>query len=388
MTSKQTVLLLFSAIFIFSSCSKKDSDPVAACSSPPAVASCGTTKELFGALPVAAVEIRGWVPLGQMSPTAHLLPTDHQYLYIVNDGAALVAPGNITVTEATRSTYSASGFTDYKIKFLACSEVQGLFMHVVSIDASLLSQLGSFDQNCFSYTSGANTITTCSTSSKLISVNQGVTIGTVKNTASGMTALDFTLWDSRTPAQTYANTTRNPVSSCDNFDRYHIVAGSEYFVSGLLPTIAGKLGSYDGVTQRTIAPIGGRLDYDVLNTAQGYWYNPAVSGSSPEDPHLSLAPDNINPNVQVISAGTSQPNGYIANPNIFTPTNSGTTNRNFSQVTSDGLIYCYEFVPLTKVFLIQMVSAASLKIEYKTGVASCAAAAPFVFGGNAFVYER
>ncbi len=381
-------LLLILVFCISSSCSKNNSDTTTSCSPRPAVASCGTNNQLFGALPVAAAEIQGWVPLGQMSPTPHLLPTDHQYLYIVHDGVPLVAPGNVTVTEATRSTYSVSGVTDYKIKFLACSEVQGLFVHVVSIDPSLLSQMGNFDQNCFSYISGANTISTCSTSATAISVNQGVTIGTAKNSAGGMTALDFTVWDSRTAAQVYSNTTRNTISACDGFDRYHIVPSSDYFTASLLPTIAGKLGSYDGITQRTVAPIGGRLNYDVANTAQGYWYSPVVAGTSPEDSHLSLAPDNVNPNQQVISAGISQPNGYLANPNIFTPTNSGTTNRNFSQVNANGQIYCYEFTPFSKVFLIQMLSSISIKVEYKTGFASCATAAPFVFGSNTFIYER
>lgn len=43
--------------------------------------SCGTSTTLFTAMPLAASQIAGWVPLGNLNPSAHTFPTDHQYIY-------------------------------------------------------------------------------------------------------------------------------------------------------------------------------------------------------------------------------------------------------------------------------------------------------------------
>ncbi len=70
-----------------------------------------------------------------------------------------------------------------------------------------------------------------------------------------------------------------------------------------------------------------------------------------DDPHLTLAHDNVDANLSVFSIGTStgpiglQPGVYyVTSAMNGQPTESqpGAVNRDFSQVTPDGSVYCYE----------------------------------------------
>jgi len=71
----------------------------------------------------------------------------------------------------------------------------------------------------------------------------------------------------------------------------------------------------------------------VEGTKLGYTY--------PEDPHMALVHNNINPAQAVFSIGTSftgvETGGYS-----FTPSASGLVNPDFSRVTADGKVYCFE----------------------------------------------
>ncbi|MBV9080411.1 MAG: hypothetical protein JO102_04745, partial [Elusimicrobia bacterium] len=123
----------------------------------------------------------------------------------------------------------------------------------------------------------------------------------------------------------------------------------------------------------------------------GDWYKIGAP-DLPEDPHLALVPDNINPNVQNISCGTSV--SGLTGWRTFTPQTSGTHNRDFSQVTSDGAVYCYDnFVdPLGQpaftgyYVLITMPSATTLEIE-RVNTANCGGG-PWSMSGNAVTFQR
>src|SRR4029077_8126855 len=101
-----------------------------------------------------------------------------------------------------------------------------------------------------------------------------------------------------------------------------------------------KLGRFDGGYFRTTPPLCGTIEAGVANTAKGNWYHPG-SPNNPEDPHLSLIDNNVYAPQQTISVGNSLPNGgsiwYI-----FSPVSAGFVDRDFSQVISDGNIYCYD----------------------------------------------
>ena len=355
-------------------------------------ASCGTATALFTVPPIPLASMTGWVPLGQLSPSGHTFPVDHQYLYI-NGGTGittyknptLVAPADMYVTYIHAGTTTPPGLADYTIEFSVCAQVYGQFGHVASIAPSLLAQAGAIDQGCQSYSpSPGTTVNTCQTKLLAIPVHAGDVIGSAGGDPPHSIALDFSLWDSRVPAMTFANPARFPMNN-DLFDEYHIVAASDYYSEPVKSQVAALLGTYDGSSHRTIPPLGGTIAVDVAGTAMGHWFNP-TQPVFPETPHLAIAPDNVNPNKIGFSIGQSLP-GWTIGLQEFDPVNSGTVNRNPGQVTADGSIYCYES-PGSWVLLVKMPSATTLQLEGRQGNFSCAGAAPYTFSGASFTYSR
>jgi hypothetical protein len=360
---------------------------------PAASVSCGSTKAIFTVLPVKLTDFFGWVPLGNMNPPGHTFPTDHQYIYVNNPESSaprrevdMVAPSDMYITKAHRGT-TTPGITDYTLEFSPCAELYGQFGHVVTIEASILAGLGAFDQFCNTYSPvPTSTVSTCETKTVAIKVTAGQKIGT----AGGVNVLnsfglDFSLWDARRPSITYANPARWN-SSSDKFDSFHIVAASDYFAEPAASQIAPRVGSFDGLHQRTIAPVGGSMENDVAGTAAGIWFN-ASQPTYPEYPHLALVPDNVDPSQISISAGTSLQNwarGLVR----YTPGSSGLVNRNPSAITADGATYCFE-APGAWVLILKLLDANTLRVQgMPQTVATCAGAQPWTFTSAAFDYKR
>jgi hypothetical protein len=347
---------------------------------------------VFSQSPVAISDIVGWVPLGNMEPPGHTLPTDHQYIYINNPESQaprrevpVYAPSEIVITKAHFGTTNGSA-GDYTVEFSPCAEVYAQFGHVRSITATILAQLGVFDQACDVYSPvPGSTVSTCESKTVAIKMHAGDVLGTVGGASSESFALDFSLWDARSPAQLYANPARWP-SSNDKFDSYHVVGASDYFTEPANAQIAPHVGSFDGAVRRTVLPTGGTHSVDVVGTMMGFWFNP-TQPPSPETPHFAAAPDNVDPTRTTLSIGTSLP-GWNRGRVSFTPLDTGTVNRNPAQITANGKIYCFEALGAWTV-LAQMIDATTLRLEYEQARAtSCAAAQPWAFTTAKFDYVR
>jgi hypothetical protein len=355
-------------------------------------ASCGTKTALFTVTPIPLSSMTGWVPVGQMSPSGHTFPVDHQYLYInggfgqtVYKNPTLVAPADMHVTYIHSGTTTPPGLADYTIEYSVCAEVYGQFGHVASIAPSLLAQAGAIDQGCTTYSpSPGSTVATCQTKLLAILVHAGDVIGTAGGDPPHAIALDFSLWDSRITPLIFANPARWAMNN-DSFDAYHDVAASDYFAEPVKSQVAAMLSTYDGSVHRTIPPLGGTIGVDIAGTAMGHWFNP-TQPVNPETPHLAIAPDNVNPNMVGFSIGQSQP-GWTLALQEFTPANSGNVNRNPAQVTADGNIYCYES-PGFWILLLKMPTSTTLQLEARQGNVTCAGAAPWTFTGASFTYSR
>ena len=359
---------------------------------PAGSASCGSTSAIFTQPPVALADFFGWVPLGNMGPPAHTFPTDHQYIYVNDPGSPaprrevnIVAPSDIIITKAHAQTVTP-GSSDYSLEFSPCAEVYAQFGHVLTIAPAILGQLGAFDQYCNTYSpSPGSSVSTCETKFVAIKVRAGDVIGTAGGASPHSFGLDFSLWDSRVQPIAYASASHWSKSN-DNFDSFHVVAASDYFAEPAASQIAPRVGSFDGKTRRTLAPIGGSIAVDVPGTAMGFWFN-ASQPTYPEVPHLAISPDNVDPTRVAFSIGSSLP-GWVRGIVWFTPTSSGTVNRIPSQVTADGLTYCYEGSG-PWVILAKLVDATTLRLEAKPQtVSSCASAQPWTFTAAAFDYKR
>ena len=359
---------------------------------PSSIKSCGTAKAVFTTPPIALAELSGWVPLGSMNPTGHLFPVDHQYLYHTNPdrpggpiyrAVNVVSPGDIVITNARRSVYS-TGNVDYSINFYPCADLFAVFGHVQTLTQSLVDQFGPFDQFCESATAGTASIGSCSTKQLNISITAGTQLGTAGGIPNTSFGLDFLLEDKRIKPLVFANPTRW-LANASGFDSYHIVASSDYYAEPALSQIALRLGQFDGSMQRTIAPIGGTIEVDVPGTAQGYWFHP-TKGHYPEEPHLTIAPDNVNPTVFAFSMGISQP-GFQPGLYRFTPATSGKVNRHPAQVTVDGQIYCYE-IGFQAVLLVRLMDPTTLRVEGRQTGISCESQLPYNFTSASFDYLR
>ncbi len=351
------------------------------------LASCGSNTQLFSVIPLDRTKITGWVPLGNLNPPAHNFPTDHQYIYLTPSGTTtpLLAPGEVTVTVAKITDYHGAQANDYDITFNSCREVMGEFGHVRSLSASLLSQLGAFDQGCNTYSpTPTQTVTQCYTKPARIVLHAGDVMGT-------SAGLDLWLYDSRITPIVYANASRFQTSS-DGLDRFHIAPFSDYYAEPARSQVRALLGQYDGAVKRTVEPLGGTLSLDIAGTAQGNWFN-ASQPTFPESPHLAIVPDNVDPTMVDLSIGTSQP-GFSASVYRMFPSTSGNANKHPAQITPGPTVYCYDVrhyfgFGIFARMLLQLGDATTLTVEMQTGGGDCASAAPWSFtAGQSVSYRR
>lgn len=336
----------------------------------------------FTVLPLFASNFTGFVPLGNLNPSGHTFPTDHHYFYLANPATKydVYAPGHFWITQITASEHVSDGFTDYRLKFNPCLEVYGILDHMSSLSGSLLSQLGKFtEQECQSYTNGGKDYRQC-TKNVMIEISAGTVIGEAGGNA-GQNALDFGVYDTGFP-QALAN----PSRFYNQGQKYlYAVSAIDYFSAALQTQLRSRASNYSGTIHRTVEPIGGTIVNDVPGTAQGIWFKQGEP-TLPEDPHIALVFDNVDPTQPRFSIGTSQ-TGLSSGVYAFTDVSSGYTNRKFSQVTADGNIYTYHNLQNTipnTVILIQLLDNSTLRVEKQME----AQGPPWAFTNNAVIYVR
>ncbi|MBI5037644.1 MAG: hypothetical protein HZC01_02995 [Candidatus Kerfeldbacteria bacterium] len=354
--------------------------------------SCNTTKELFTVFPLKDGDFYQITALGNLNPTGHTLPTDHLYVAttdaqyftpgLKSNAKPLIAPADMWIV-GVQSSEESGGITDYSIEFSPCKEVKGKFGHIGSIAQNIQAEMDALEKNCNEYETGGKTYRSCSYMGMNIEVNAGEEIGTVGDGRSAM--LDIWLSDYREPQVNRANpdrwsTDRNFVSC---FLDYYPTEQKDQYYDLIIGPDNGK---------RTKEPRCGTVDVDIVGTAQGVWFYDLQGQLQGEDPHLALAYDNIQTDKQVFSVGTSASSAGIESGFYsFVPASSGTINRDFSQVTADGTIYCYDTTSYRgggarMSILATMPTAETLRIK-KNSSSRCGTG-PWDLGENFVEYER
>ncbi len=345
---------------------------------------------VFDTLPTDLSTIGGIDPLGHVQPTGHTFPADHIYLYAssttsVNHPA--YAPGPIHITDIASTEYlnASPVFTDYAIYFYGCRELKMYYAHIRTISSAVQNGLANAVQNCSTYSTGGGTFYRCDTS-----VNVELQAGDLIGYGAPSGAIDWGAIDYRYTPAPFANPSRHAGT-----DQYYTVCPIDYFTPGPKAAMEALLGRFDGGYRRVTPPLCGQYNQDVVGAAKGFWYHPGYP-NVPEDPHLALIDNNAYAPLQTISVGNSLPNGG-GQWYIFIAASSGQMNRDFSQVTADGHIYCYDtfYDPLdqligagnTPIYILQMLNSTTLQFEKQTAV-SCAAAAPWAFTSNAVTFQR
>jgi hypothetical protein len=339
--------------------------------------------------PVDVRELKSVTPLGNLNPQGgHVFPTDHLYFMTVADpGSAttsdVVAPANIVIARLQQQTRSGGGMptvVDYNMTYFACADVMMTFAHLTSVTPALLSQAGSLTGSCNSpYNINGVTYQQCN---KEVSIN--VTAGTQIGTIGGPTALgsfDVGAYDRRITLA-FVSPGRSTEQGSD-FNPNHTACFIDYIAGADADALRGLLGRPGN--PRTVAPVCGEAMQDVPNTAQGRWFFDAASS---ESQGVGLVHDNFDPTNAVFSIGnavTSLPIGGYT----FQPIASGTINADFSRVTADGQVYCYQsFQPsnLSNMhIMVQMPNSTTLLIA---GVSGSICSSGAVMPSNATRFTR
>ncbi len=339
-----------------------DSSALAITGPPSGVSAClGST--LLTQSPIVPSAILEIAPLGNLNPPGHVFPSDHIYFYQAGGGrAAVVAPGSITIAQVGQQTQVTGGqtSTDYIVKFFACADVMFYFYHVVLLAPDLLADVGSFAGACNpSYVIGTSTYTQC-----YKDVNIKRTAGAAIGTLGATGALDFGAYDRRVPTLAYVNASRT-LGGSGEFGANHTVCPIDYFPAAVAGTLGALFGGRGAL--RTVAPVCGAVMQDQAGTAQGRWYFDATES---EGPHLALVHDNVNPGVGAFSVGASIPTLPVG-VYTFTPVATGRMNADFSRVTADGNVYCYQVTgPSVPHIYVKLTDASTLMIGAAAG-ASC-----------------
>ena len=339
--------------------------------------SCGSMKTFFSVLPIPWNDTLSIVPLGQETPGDHILPAPHSYITSRDGDAPIYAPGNLTLISLGIRHFDKLGnlvnFSDYTLEFQPCDEVYLYFHNVLTLTYPPFVQAAQQVLQTCHFSSVKQNEEYCSGA-----VNIHVSAGQFIGTASSM---DIGARDLR--LSTGKSAFIDPAKSCptgDIFERCFTVCPFDYFTSSSITQI--KFTSSDGLISRTEPPVCGSVYNDVPNTLQGNWFNSTISVASisPESQDLFLGPDHIQIGLQIISIGNTAstiPFGIYQ----FYALNSGLMNRNFSQVTADGKIYCYQTFPppppqnahsmnQTSILLMQLVNSTTVRIE-KISSSSC-----------------
>ncbi len=297
----------------------------------------------FTVSPVEISYLDHIIPLGNLNPPEHTLPTEHTYWHLTKSDVELLAPGDIRIVRLTSNTDTDTGETDYGMHFALCEDVFGYFLHVKTLIPELQNILDK--EGCDNFQEYSH-YQYCSKSVDL-QVPARTKLGTVGNQQ--QTNFDFGLYDESRELE-YANKDRYEGRS-----RY-IACPLDYYEEGLKNQLYKKLDRTDGSC--------GTPMQDIAGTLQGNWFY-VEDGFYPHGwtKQLAFVPDNMDPSKNVLSLG-----GPIKPPirSEFTPITSGVFNRQFSDVTPDETIYCYETPNGHDRVIVLMIDENNIKVEMQS----------------------
>jgi hypothetical protein len=340
----------------------------------PSLPACPATDEVLSVSPLEDADVRELSPLGNLNPPGHVFPTEHQYLYLPlgTGGAAavvpVVSPGALVLVDVASSEHlSASpSYLDYDLTLAACDGLSFKLGHVATLDAGLAARIGGATGGaCQQYDTGGQTYRRCQRSVSA-ALAPGQPIGTAGGNP-GQWALDLGAHDTRKPPVALVR----PGAYGEAAYARCIL---DYATASVRAALLGKV-------VRTVEPRCGSQAQDLDGTAQGNWRR-AGRDTYPEDPHLALVHDMLDPTRTALSIGTSL--APLA-PMVASPAtaSSGRANRSPSAVVPDGGTWCWDVQGARLV--VQLVSAASLRAE---GQAGACGGGPWTLGAGAVEFTR
>lgn len=350
--------------------------------------------------------IKALIPLGNSNPPGHTFPVDHNYFEGDADGIKhnVYAPGNGIVLGANEETgFDANGNImrqGITVTMGLCKGVEIVIASPGELAPKIKNNIKESEKSCKNSGGkheGEKAITTCTNkldysvkAGDIIAITDGKDfpeVWALDNNKKLSADVDWERYDSN----------YYPYAFC-LFDLYSGTLKEEYYkLFGRYEPARQKdddgksIQSGPIFTPRTIKPLCGQTIQNIVGTIQGDWFGlPKGSDSFPGNNigDLALIHDNLDPTIgKIVVAGNVSTAGVVQ----FVPFNSGSINREFSQVKADNQLYCYQDDPnvqmggfkITGKFLIQLLDDHHLKIENQSG--SCQTGDAFK---NPFTYER
>lgn len=247
----------------------------------------------FSSAPMKMSDLNIIRPLGAVND-GHVTPTDHVYV-----GAGTNAPDNtypvlmpadgiVTNISAMPAQYigdkaQATASEDHRLTISHSCRYFSIFIHIHKLSDTLKSAVGSLNPNESKNTS--------------IELKAGDALGYV-----GGQTFDWTSVDTQTQLKGFIT----PALYEGESWKIHTVSPFDLYKEPLKSQLEAK-------SLRTVAPIGGKIDYDQAGKLIGNWFregsggysgqNNASSGGRYWDGHLTIAPDYIDPASTYVSIG-------------------------------------------------------------------------------------
>jgi len=328
----------------------------------------------FTASPVS--ELHGIIPLGNVNPPEHTIPSDHVYFLYprLPPGSAttfgavdVYAPGDVLIYAVQEQLAQRDGATndDYAISYAPCREVSAWFGHVSSLAGGLKDAFDAATKAspsaCQDYGDAERHASFHVCDARFAyHAKAGEKIGMGGGKASA--ALDMGANDARVDnAPSFVSPARFPSEK-------NIVCPVGLFASPLRATLEAQLGQ-EGAP-RTVEPRCGTIAQDVAGTLAGAWFRPEVSptdGLGPEawNRSLEMGVEAMDGKTALLALGG--PGGALRL--AFAPTHAGAYNRAFAEVKPGEGVVCYqsETPALDTSLLLSLLDATHLKLERRAG---------------------
>lgn len=251
-------------------------------------------KPVFSHSPLAIDKMGSIVPLGQMSD-GHVTPTDHVYVAPVDSNVAdntydvvMPADGKIVGIGRMPSQYigDKTGQTlaqdDYNIHVSFSCRYFAIFIHLHKLSPTLQTAIGELPAG----------------QSKQLDVplKAGELIAHI-----GGTSFDWTMLDTDTKLAGFISPKLYEGESW----KIHTISPFDVYSGELKSQLEAK-------SLRTVAPLGGKIDYDKAGALVGNWFKEGTNGYSGAsqdryyDGHLSISPHHFTPDTIVYSTGNWQ----------------------------------------------------------------------------------
>ena len=263
------------------------------------------------------------VPLGNVAPPGHVLPTEHMYMFRKQGSLQHVrAPGDGLIVRLSGTQDLDGGQEDFGFQFALCRDVYLYMLHITELREDLARVLKAGRCRDTGHLADGQRYRYCDARAA-VKVKAGELIGRVARGHS----FDMGAYDERSRlahAEPNHYRSRSP----------HIVCPLDLFAPKPRAALYAKV-------RRQAEPRCGRVMQDVPGTLAGNWF--AGEAYTDRNDHwgrmLSFAEYNSDPAEGVAGIG-----GTVSSPARlqFRLRNEGRINRRFEQVSSDGQVYCYQ----------------------------------------------